>query len=903
MCFGGSSKPQVVSQGTTQVTDKSWETMEPYIKNALESSRARFEDQLATGFEAFPGGYEGRFEGPSQEELVAREGILQQGLSGIAGTGLSSARPYYEAGLSALSSSMDQFGPQQAQQYMNPYQQAVVDVAKREAVRQAQPIFRNIGDRAESTGAFGGSRQAIAEAEANRNLQQQLGDIQTRGMQSAFEQGRSAFEAQKAREAAASGRMFAQAPLAYRQGLAEMAAIEGVGQARRGDEQAKKDFLYDQFMEEKMYPSRVYDEHLGHVRGFSYQPSRYTTETASKPKASLGQQLMGGLGTAASIYGGMGGFGPGGFGKIFAEGGQVGGLASLASGGQIQGGGLEAHQTNVGNPFALAPMSGVMRNIAMNNPNTIRSNSIDSSEFEELLRKKRSGQPLKAEEEVRFQQLSLMEPGAGNLKNKNVRGSSTLLSPAGPTTGSLDQFNKLKHMGPQVDQFAVSEKGTLVGEKGGLSSLTDTGSKAKTIPANKHTVRDIVTSKIGELQGSLISDDVYSLDKKRNDLLGSIFEKDPQEEINKRIAGITTITSDYDKKLKDLIKDGDAHSKKQAKEWDKYQKSVETKIENREREQMGDLLARGKKAKESGEQKAMSNFWGLMAKAFAKAGTGPEGFLHGMLEGAEEGLDAFLDRHSDILDQYATGEEKRAREKMDIQDKRFNSLNDLASKAQLYKSNLRDKQNTLKQNMDKESAKVGASAAYKKLEAELSLTQKQIERAGLVDSIIGNKLELEKAERSDARDTIKVLTEWQDTITGTHGAGAGKAFSSNLTNLDKNVDSAFNFIIGTDGVGRIGNSEITDEKAQELARAKADVKRKFLSFLTTGDHKDQQEAMEQTFKYVQDRYTGGRGSGAGESSSGTQANPVDTSTMSQADLNALPSGTYIIHNGVVRKKR
>ena len=41
---------------------------------------------------------------------------------------------------------------------------------------------------------------------------------------------------------------------------------------------------------------------------------------------------------------------------------------------------------------------------------------------------------------------------------------------------------------------------------------------------------------------------------------------------------------------------------------------------------------------------------------------------------------------------------------------------------------------------------------------------------------------------------------------------------------------------------------------------------------------------------------------SGGGASGTQANPVNTSGMSQADLNALPSGTYIMHNGVVRKK-
>jgi len=333
MCFGGgSSKPQVVSTGTQQITDKSWETLEPYIKNVLESSRSRFEDQLATGYQPMPGGYEARHEGPSAEELASREGILQQGLSGIAGTGMASARPYYESGLSALSSSMGEFGPQQAQQYMNPYQQAVVDVAKREAVRSAQPTFRGIGDRAESIGAFGGSRQAIAESEANRNLQQQLGDIQTTGMQQAYGQGRAAFEAQKAREAAASARLFGQAPQAWQQGLREMGAVEQVGRARRGDEQGKKDFLYEQFEAEKGYPSQVYGEHLGHVRGFPYQPSMYKTTTSSRPDTRPG--------TAQSLLGaGMG----------IASMGKNLNLWGGASGGQVQGGlsGLvQRHQNN-----------------------------------------------------------------------------------------------------------------------------------------------------------------------------------------------------------------------------------------------------------------------------------------------------------------------------------------------------------------------------------------------------------------------------------------------------------------------------------------------------------------------------------------------------------------------------
>ena len=359
MCFGGgSSKPQVVSTGTQQITDKSWETLEPYIKNVLESSRSRFEDQLATGYQPMPGGYEGRYEGPSPEELAAREGMLQQGLSGIAGTGMASARPYYESGLSALSSSMGEFGPQQAQQYMNPYQQAVVDVAKREAVRSAQPTFRGIGDRAESVGAFGGSRQAIAESEANRNLQQQLGDIQTTGMQQAYGQGRAAFEAQKAREAAASARLFGQAPAAWQQGIREMGAVEEVGRARRGDEQAKKDFLYEQFEAEKGYPSQVYGEHLGHVRGFPYQPSMYKTTSQSQPRPGLGRQLLGSGMGLASMAGGLG------WRPFGASGGQV---AQLESGGQIQGGlsGLvQGHQNNQ-QPYYMVPEEAVSEDVSV----------------------------------------------------------------------------------------------------------------------------------------------------------------------------------------------------------------------------------------------------------------------------------------------------------------------------------------------------------------------------------------------------------------------------------------------------------------------------------------------------------------------------------------------------------
>lgn len=83
-----------------------------------------------------------------------------------------------ETGLGALKS---------IQEYMSPYQQAVIDIQAREARRQADISRQGEQARLAQAGAYGGSRQAIMEAERQRNLGQQIGDIQERGLQSAYD--------------------------------------------------------------------------------------------------------------------------------------------------------------------------------------------------------------------------------------------------------------------------------------------------------------------------------------------------------------------------------------------------------------------------------------------------------------------------------------------------------------------------------------------------------------------------------------------------------------------------------------------------------------------------------------------------------------------------------------------
>jgi hypothetical protein len=84
----------------------------------------------------------------------------------------------FSTGLGAIGSVQD---------YMSPYQQNVIDIQAREARRQADISRGAEQARLAQAGAYGGSRQAIMEAERQRNLGTQIGDIQEKGLQSAYD--------------------------------------------------------------------------------------------------------------------------------------------------------------------------------------------------------------------------------------------------------------------------------------------------------------------------------------------------------------------------------------------------------------------------------------------------------------------------------------------------------------------------------------------------------------------------------------------------------------------------------------------------------------------------------------------------------------------------------------------
>jgi hypothetical protein len=78
--------------------------------------------------------------------------------------------------------------PAAYQQYMNPYTQNVTDIQIEGLQRQADIAANTRKSQAARAGAYGGARQAIENAEANRALASQMDNVRAQGLQQAYQQ-------------------------------------------------------------------------------------------------------------------------------------------------------------------------------------------------------------------------------------------------------------------------------------------------------------------------------------------------------------------------------------------------------------------------------------------------------------------------------------------------------------------------------------------------------------------------------------------------------------------------------------------------------------------------------------------------------------------------------------------
>ena len=219
MSKGGSSNRDTTPpvQEMTSTTTNLPAYAEPYFRQGLE--RSVYES--ARPYEAFPGQRLADFSSQERAAMQGMEGMARAGspsqfldASNISrnigyqgsGMGMDIANQFNPEPIQSQFQTPD-FGPgftagtvadtETIQRYTNPYQQMVTDIEKREASRQSDIMGSQIGQRAAQAGGMGGYREAIMQAERERNLGQQLGDIQTRGSQAVFQQAQKAFESDR----------------------------------------------------------------------------------------------------------------------------------------------------------------------------------------------------------------------------------------------------------------------------------------------------------------------------------------------------------------------------------------------------------------------------------------------------------------------------------------------------------------------------------------------------------------------------------------------------------------------------------------------------------------------------------------------------------------------------------
>lgn len=179
--------PAPVSATTTTIP-ASQSTLSPNFSPFVYDYLAKGQAAANLPFQAFTGT---RFAGPSDLQKQAFEGLKSLTLPGQYQTATDYAKQVFDKA-SGMSFTPTTFNTglgslKSVEEYMSPYQSAVTDITAREMRRQADVAREQEQSRLAQAGAYGGSRQAIMEAERQRNLQQQLEDVTTKGLQSAYD--------------------------------------------------------------------------------------------------------------------------------------------------------------------------------------------------------------------------------------------------------------------------------------------------------------------------------------------------------------------------------------------------------------------------------------------------------------------------------------------------------------------------------------------------------------------------------------------------------------------------------------------------------------------------------------------------------------------------------------------
>jgi len=214
--------------------------------------------------------------------------LQQQGFAGISDVAAGGFQP--------TTFTSGTFGTAEANKYMNPYLMSALQPQIDEARRQSQ--ITQMGNAAKMTqaGAFGGSRQAILDAETQRALGANLAGITGAGYNKAYDTAMGQFNTEQGRGLDTQRATEASRQYSADYGLKSLSDLMSAGQTQRGIEAEGIAADKAQFEQQQAYPFNMVEFQRKLVEGL---PTGASTTAVNQDAISKMQTDVAGL---ASLY-------------------------------------------------------------------------------------------------------------------------------------------------------------------------------------------------------------------------------------------------------------------------------------------------------------------------------------------------------------------------------------------------------------------------------------------------------------------------------------------------------------------------------------------------------------------------------------------------------------------------
>jgi hypothetical protein len=293
MSGGGSSGPTTSTVQNTNIPD--------YLQGPVQQMIGQAQALTAANNQYKP--FQGQGLGGTQ--VAGMSPLQQQAMQRI--QQMQPSQYLNQAGALAGMAGTNQFTGNNVNQYMSPYVQDVIKQQQLGAIEGYSRDLPQLGSAASRVGGLGGSREALLQSEANRNLQNQLQGMTATGLQNAYQNAQQQFNESNKQQLTAAQQLGQLGQQDYSQNAGILQAQMGAGAQEQQNLQNLYNAQYQNYQNSinQPYAQLSYLSEL--IRGGSPQSlgGQYTASAYQSPlnSAMLGASALTGSGGLGSLFG------------------------------------------------------------------------------------------------------------------------------------------------------------------------------------------------------------------------------------------------------------------------------------------------------------------------------------------------------------------------------------------------------------------------------------------------------------------------------------------------------------------------------------------------------------------------------------------------------------------------